>query len=87
MRFLKAYAIRILQAGGEFEMRCLDGSQPERAIQIPTIVDNAIVVESNTLTNDVVPFSHVRVPVQDGNEFSPRLLWPTTTNFPTLDCF
>lgn len=34
------------------------------------------------------PCSAVRVSVSDGTgAFSATLLWPTTTNFPTFDCF
>lgn len=85
----EAYAIRTIQGGGVFAMRCLDGSEEDIALHIPTVVADPVIAEANTLTNDVVPYSDVRVVEGEGKitKYSPRLLWPTTTDFPTFDCF
>jgi hypothetical protein len=83
----EAYAIRRFQAGGDFTARSLDGGE-SKTICIPRLNTEPVVVECNTLSEQNVPYSAVRVvdPDNAGN-FLPRLLWPTTTNFPTFDCF
>lgn len=85
----EAYAIRAIQEGGPFTMRRLDATEKDMTLQIPPIVADPVVVETNTLTADVVPYSCVRVIEGEvgNNCYSPRLLWPTTTNFPTFDCY
>jgi hypothetical protein len=84
----EAYAVRTLQEGGNFTMRRLNGSNANgtASISIPRLTTAPVVVESNTLTATQVSYDDVRV--SDGNGmWSPRLLWPSTTNFPTFDCF
>jgi hypothetical protein len=83
----EAYAIRTLQAGGDFVMRSLDGSKPDTTIHIPRLTIDPVVLETNKLTSDIVPYNEVRVREANTANYSPRLLWPTTTNFPTFDCF
>ena len=39
------------------------------------------MIESNILTASVAPYKSVC------DVYSPRLLWPTTNNFPPFDCF
>jgi hypothetical protein len=49
--------------------------------------EEPVVVECTTLSEKAVPYSQVRVIDPDNTgKFLPRLLWPTTTNFPTFDC-
>jgi hypothetical protein len=85
----EAYAIRKLQGGGSFEARSLDdASTSPITITIPRMTTTQIVVvENNKLTASVVPYADVRVLETSPAHYSPRLLWPTTTNFPTFDCF
>lgn len=45
-----------------------------------------VVIESSSLTAALVPHGTVRVPGGIGS-FSATLLWPTTSNFPTFNCF
>jgi hypothetical protein len=82
----EAYAIRRIQAGGDFAARSLDAGA-SKTICIPRLNEEPVVVECNTLSEKVVPYSQIRV-IDPGNtgKFLPRLLWPTTTNFPTFDC-
>ena len=82
----EAFAIRTIQQGGNFTLRSLtDGKVQDITLSIPCIEAGPIVVEGNNLTTDLVSYDDVRV--KDGKAWSPRLLWPTTTNFPTFDCF
>ena len=84
----EAYAIRTLQGGGEFTMRSLDMADLSITLELSRMDADPVVVESNTLKADVVPYDSLRVPVDSSVDmYSPRLLWPTTTNFPTFDCF
>ena len=82
----EAYAIRTLQEGGTFTMRCLDGTNKMTTVSIPRLTLPPVLVETNKLTAALVSYNEVRVPDSKGT-FSPRLLWPTTTNSPTFDCF
>lgn len=45
-----------------------------------------VVIETNKVTTTNAPASAVRVSDGAGG-FLATLLWPTTTNFPTIDCF
>lgn len=87
----KAYAIRALCDGGTFDMRSLEDASKSESIQFPLMTSEPVVVETNKLTAAKVPYDRVRVPVPNNgttqDQFYPRLLWPTTTNFPTFDCF
>jgi hypothetical protein len=79
----EAYAIRMLQNGGQFTLRQLEGAATESVVvTFKRMTTDPIETESNNLTTAAVNYDEMRV--VDGN---PRLLWPTTTNFPTFDCF
>lgn len=82
----EAYAIRTFQEGGKFTMRCLDGTNRTEEISVPRLTTDPVVVETNKLVSALVSYISVRVSTSPG-VWSPRLLWPTTTNFPTFDCF
>ena len=83
----EAYAIRTLQAGGTFEMRSLEDASKSDTLDIPVLTTDRIVIEGNKLSAAEVPYNSVRVPDETrANCYHPRLLWPTTTNFPTFDC-
>ena len=87
----EAYAIRKLQAGGTFSLRSLGkGANASKSKQI-LIKDlnkrDPVVIETNKLTKTSVPFDALCVVDEDSNTRLPCLLWPTTTNFPTFDCF
>mmetsp|Transcript_21074 Transcript_21074/g.58371 ORF Transcript_21074/g.58371 Transcript_21074/m.58371 type:complete len:541 (+) Transcript_21074:42-1664(+) len=80
----EAYAIRTLQAGGTFTLRNLS-DKTSLTLNIPAM-GSPVVIETNKVTTGNAPPSTVRV--SDGNGgFVATLLWPTTTNFPTFDCF
>lgn len=80
----EAYAIRTLQAGGTFTLRSLNG-KASFSLNIPSM-GAPVVIETNNVTTANTPYNTVRV--SDGTvAFSATLLWPTTTNFPTFDCF
>jgi hypothetical protein len=80
----EAYAIRTLQVGGTFTLRNLNG-KASVSLNIPSM-GAPVVIETNAVTAANTPYSTVRV--YDGTSaFSATLLWPTTTNFPTFDCF
>jgi hypothetical protein len=51
------------------------------------LATDPVVVETNKLTSDIVPYNEVRVREANSTQYSPRLLWPTTTFLPTFDCF
>ena len=79
----EAYAIRTLQGGGEFTLRRLEGAATKVVVLVlKAMKTDPIEIESNKLTTAGVDYHQLRV--KDGN---PLLLWPTTTNFPTFDCF
>jgi hypothetical protein len=80
----EAYAIRTLQAGGTFTVRNL---KDNTSFQLDTpLMGDPVVIETNKVTTTNAPDSAVRV--SDGAVgFLATLRWPTTTNFPTFDCF
>jgi ABC-type dipeptide/oligopeptide/nickel transport system ATPase subunit len=80
----EAYAIRTLQAGGTFTVRNLN-DKPSFQLDIPPMGE-PVVIETNKVTTTNAPASAVLVSDGDGG-FKATLLWPTTTNFPTFDCF
>lgn len=80
----EAYAIRTLQKGGTFTLRSL-GDGTSSTIQIPRM-GAPVVIETNKVTTTNAPATDVRIADSAGG-FEPKLLWPTTTNFPTFDCF
>jgi len=80
----EAYAIRTIQKGCTLSLRSLDDNTVKVVI-VPPIEAEPVVVENNNLTASIVPYHTVRVRANE--KFSARLLWPTTTNFPTFDCF
>jgi hypothetical protein len=82
----EAYAIRRLQSGGSFTLRLL-GTSTDKVLDLVSISDKApIVIQGNILNETLVPIEDVRI--RSGSEkWIPCLLWPTTTNFPTFDCF
>ena len=45
-----------------------------------------VVIETNTFLTANMPHNRVRIS-NDNGLFVGDLLWPTTTNFPTFDCF
>lgn len=78
----EAYAIRILQGSGKFTLRSLEGSATKTVdLVLKTMETEPIEIECNKLMT--AGLDHDKLSVDDGN---PRLLWPTTTNFPTFDC-
>jgi len=82
----EAYAIRKIQDGCTLSMRSLiDGAIKQ--VVVPAINSDPVTVESNDLTTSILPHDSVRVAGAVRGQFLPRLLWPTTTNFPTFDCF
>ena len=83
----EAYAIRTLQGGGTFTLQSLVDNASNRrcALNIPSL-GTPVVVETNKVTIANVPPSRVRVFDGKGG-FEATLLWPTTTIFPTSDCF
>jgi hypothetical protein len=84
----EAYAIRMLQNGGTFSMRRLNGGDTTetKELVVPKIAMEPIIVETNTLSEATVSFVSLRDLDEKGLQVG-RLLWPTTTNFPTFDCF
>eukprot|EP00978_Attheya_sp_CCMP212_P013569 scaffold34053_cov29-Attheya_sp.AAC.2 len=81
----EAYAIRTLQeAGGLFTVRSLNG-KPSFLLNVPPM-GAPVIIETNTVSAANVPYNSVRVTDGTGS-FTATLLWPTTTNFPTFDCF
>jgi hypothetical protein len=80
----EAYAIRTLQAGGTFHMRNFNDNTSS-SLNIPPM-GVPVVIETNKVSTASVPASAVRVSDGAGG-FLATLLWPTTTNFPTFDCF
>jgi hypothetical protein len=83
----EAYAIRTIQAGCTFDLRSLEDGTTVKTLCIPPFTSDPVVVESNDLTETIVPSDTVRVSEPESEHFLTRLLWPTTTNFPTFDCF
>ena len=83
----EAYAIRRIQAGCTLDMRSLEDGRTVKSLCIPPISSDPIIVENNDLTETTVPYDDVRISDPESEQFSNRLLWPTTTNFPTFDCF
>lgn len=83
----EAYAIRTIQAGCTLDMRSLEDGRTVKTLCIPPFSSDRIIVEHNDLTETVVPYDDVRVSDPESGQFSTRLLWPTTANFPTFDCF
>ena len=84
----EAYAIREFLRGGIFHVRPLNGDKEKNGaytIDVPEMSD-PVVVESNTLSLATVPPKTVHLKAAD-NSWTPRLLWPTTTNFPTFDAY
>lgn len=84
----EAYAIRALCDGGTFKMRSLEDASKSESINVPFMTLEPVVGETNKLTAATVAHCQVRVPAANGAKdlFYPRLLWPTTTNFPSFDC-
>lgn len=82
----EAYAIRTIQEGCTLSLRSLDDGTVKQ-VSVPAIGAEPVVVESNDLTASIVPYDSVRVAGTGIAQFLARLLWPTTTNFPTFDCF
>ena len=80
----EAYAIRTLQAGGSFVVRSLSG-KASFSLQVPAL-GTPVVIETNTVSTATVPYNIIRIAAGQ-NSFAATLLWPTTTNFPTFDCF
>jgi hypothetical protein len=80
----EAYAIRTLQAGGTFTVRNLNDNTSFQ-LDIPPM-GVPVVIETNQVTTTNAPASAVRVSDGAGG-FLATLLWPTTTNNPTFDCF
>eukprot|EP00978_Attheya_sp_CCMP212_P043270 scaffold279473_cov59-Attheya_sp.AAC.1 len=68
-------------------MQSLDDTKSNITIHIPCLTVDPVVVESNKLTSGIVPYKEVRVREANTMNYSPCLLWRTTTNFPTFDCF
>ena len=83
----EAYAIRTIQGGCTLDMRSLGDGKTVKTLCIPPFSADPTIVESNDLTETIVPYDDVRVLDSESGQFSPRLLWPTTTNFPSFDCF
>lgn len=82
----EAYAIRTVQAGGTFSVRSFSG-KADFVLQVPPMRVVPVVVETNTLSTETVPYSSVRIS-NGPDSFEATLLWPTTTtNLPTFDCF
>ena len=82
----EAYAIRTIQEGCTLSLRSLDDDTIKQ-VSVPTSRAEPVVVESKDLTASIVPYDSVRIAGTGFGQFLPRLLWPTTTNFPTFDCF
>ena len=82
----EAYAIRKIQDGCTLSMRSLENGAVKQVV-VPAIDADPVTVESNDLTASIVPHNSVRVTGTGRGQFLARLLWPTTTNFPTFDCF
>ena len=82
----EAYAIRVLQNGGQFTMRRLCESETKEMIHLSLkniSRGGAIIVECSTLKNTApgsVSFDILRNLDADGKQRE-RLLWPETTNF------
>ena len=79
----EAYAIRVLQNEGSFPLRPLDVNSGSPAFNLVLAAmddDQVVEVEGNELTKQLLPFQKL-------NKAKPLLLWPTTTNFPSFDCF
>jgi len=83
-----AYAIRKLQAGGTFSMRRLSIGLTNETIQlvVPPLIKEPVIVETNSLSEAVVPFATLRELNESGRQLA-RILWPMSPNFPTFDCF
>lgn len=82
----EAYAIRTIQEGRTLSLRSLDNDSVKQ-VSVPAIGTDPVVVESNNLTKSIVPYESVRISGAVDGQFLSRILWPTTTNFPTFDCF
>ena len=54
-------------------------------ITVPQIPE-PVVVECNTLSLETVALQTVHTKAAD-DTWTPQLLWPTTTNFPTFDAY
>ena len=70
-------------------MRCLCEGQTTQTKELDweRLTTAPVVVECNKLSASSVPFSSLRELDPRTKKQSARLLWPTTTNFPTFDCF
>jgi hypothetical protein len=81
-------AIRMLQNGGNFSMWRLNGGDTTetKELVMPPIAMEPIIVETNTLSKATVSFVSLRDLDERGLQVG-RLLWPTTTNVPTFNCF
>ena len=58
-----------------------------KELVLPQIALDPIEVETNYLSEESVPFDLLRQSDVESNQLLPCLLWPSTTNFPTFDCF
>lgn len=82
----EAYAIRRFLLGGAFVLQSLEGEDTKETIEVPQLgEDDLQVLEANILSKTTVPLDRVHRRHSSGGGWSPKLLWPTTTNFPTFD--
>jgi hypothetical protein len=81
----EAYAVRKLLAGGAFRLVGLQGQEPQTLVVPP--LPGPTVLECNTLSTDTVPLNTLRNEQDKHGSWSPILLWPRSTNFPTFDAF
>lgn len=82
----EAFAIRKFLVGGSFVLQSVDGDKKAtHIIEVPRIKE-PVVIESNTLSRATAPLDSVHIPAENGT-FVPKVLWPTTTNFPTFDAY
>ena len=80
----EAYAVRRFLGGGTFLLEGLQG-QASKSITIPKLGD-AVVLQCNALSADTVPYGEILQQATDG-AWRPRMVWPTTNNFPTFDFY
>jgi hypothetical protein len=82
----EGYAIRTLKAGGTFSLRrlCNDHMTKTKELVVPMLTKEPVTVETKSLTETTVYFLSLRNLDEVGLQLA-RLLWPTTTNFPTFD--
>jgi hypothetical protein len=81
----EAYAVRRFLLGGTFSLISLADGRT-KSVSVP-VLDKPVVVECNKLSLRTVPLVDASNKCSDGKEWQARLLWPTTTNFPTFDAF